>query len=833
MKRVRAFLLAALLSSPLCAEDVSRGVIGPFGGLNNSDSAIIIPANAAQDLLNVDITPGGKSVKKRKGYAQSFATAITTSAVHGTYAFYDSSGNDVVLAFNDTRLAASVAGASPSTIMSSATAAQTWQCIDSQGFAYCAGSSRQWIVKTEGTTWSQHTVVSTGTMLAVTPKRMVQAGFSATPSRLDFSKENDFTTWTVGSQPTDPITFTITAPGSRITHIVYAHKKIYWFKESSFGYILEGAELADWQIKIVSSEIGTLDNTSTQDTDGNLYFRGQDGHIYVTDGGSVEKLSKDIETTVESAGTRRSNSVTLTSAADFIAGTIAGATSSTAYVDTTTVVGKLQTTFPDTFDSLRNGNSSTKNVWTPAAIGHSGLSSTGTTTVSSGKLVITHSTGSTSRLYVGLRSVDPLPTITTGTTVHFRLESIPYGTFAYGGGDFRIDFSSFVLTSNGVNENKTVYIEWDTTSGSTNAFVSSVSGDVPSTSINANFPFDFDFWFSTARWSVSVNDSYVTGAAWTANPLSMATNLSKVNYVYVLFGGDPISSSDAMTGDNFSVAPQTFTYTSAAQTVSSAITAWDAFNATKDESAGSLAFAIRSTNTAVYTSISAGAIPTVSTHTYWQVHSTFTLTTSNVMNPVSVSDITQNWFEGSAADKSYATFHDDKIMFSVAAGAGQSTNNRILVYDLITPGWTLYDLPVNGFYRRNRALYFGSSSAGYVHKFGEADSDNGTAIEAYWKSKEYFLDDPSVDKEITSLSFFTKGETSSDLDVTYTLNGETETSFSFVLDETASYVRKNRNLPLGKIGGTLSVEFGNDASDSPFEVFSVGYAYRVRPWRPE
>src|SRR5688572_7267528 len=221
-----------------------------------------IPANMASDLLNVEITPGGKSVKKREGYGTAFALQIGSSAVHGIYNFYESGGSDVSLFFNDTRLTSSIAGAAATVLFSTGPVNATWQCVDSAGFAYCANTSRTSILKTNGTTHTTIPVISTGTMLTVTPERLAQAGFVTTPSRIDFSKSNDFETWTVGGQPFDPITFTITAPGPKITHIVYAHNRIYWFKDSSFGYILEGPTHSDWIVRTVNSFIGTLHNTS-------------------------------------------------------------------------------------------------------------------------------------------------------------------------------------------------------------------------------------------------------------------------------------------------------------------------------------------------------------------------------------------------------------------------------------------------------------------------------------------------------------------------------------------------------------------------------------------
>jgi hypothetical protein len=82
---VRSSLISRRVPKIVSAEDVAYGSIGPFGGLNNADSAFVIPANKAQDLLNVDVTPGGRSVKKRRGYGLSATLAVTTSPVHGIY----------------------------------------------------------------------------------------------------------------------------------------------------------------------------------------------------------------------------------------------------------------------------------------------------------------------------------------------------------------------------------------------------------------------------------------------------------------------------------------------------------------------------------------------------------------------------------------------------------------------------------------------------------------------------------------------------------------------------------------------------------------------------
>ena len=134
MKKLLLLSLTLLSLSFARAEDWLPQAIGPFLGLNNRDNSYAIPAANASDLLNVNVTPGGKSVYKRKGYAAAFTLAIATSAVHGIYTFFDSGGNTVDLYANDTRLNASVSGAQPTVLFSNGPNGATYQCTDSLGF---------------------------------------------------------------------------------------------------------------------------------------------------------------------------------------------------------------------------------------------------------------------------------------------------------------------------------------------------------------------------------------------------------------------------------------------------------------------------------------------------------------------------------------------------------------------------------------------------------------------------------------------------------------------------------------------------------------------------
>ncbi len=915
MKRVAFLILGALAGflGPLCAEDQ---IVGPFGTLNNEDNPFTIGANMAQSALNVDISPDGKSVLKRKGYGTALTLTVTTSPVHGTYTFYDSNGNTVDLVAHDQYLTSSVGGGSGTNILVGGSNGATYQCTDAEGFAYCANSARSRLIKTNGVTVSNVTVTSTGTMVTNTPERLVQSGFAEAPNRIDFSKSNDFNTWTVGSAATDPIQFTMTAPGARVTHITYGHGRTYWFKNTSFGYILEGPTHSDWQAKTLNPSLGTLDNTSVWDK-GILYFRGNDSHIYAFDGSNLEKLTRDIGTTINAAQSRAANSWTQTTQADWEAGTISTAT----WLSTTLVSGSIVLATATAVDSFVDTSSANFAAGTLVSL---------STTVTDGSLTLSLSSESTKYSMYGDADDDSYGTCDSGsgnginvrvltgsgfilTSVIARLKNtgsasssatiiiredssgspgtvLQSDTFdpssltsSYS--DLTVDVTDRLLTANSTYWIRILsascgsgpIILWakdDSASGLatyTNALNSNLTarskaqGKTYSSSGNI-VSRSFDVGITTTTWLWEWN-SFVSSHTLPTNTTityevqsASASNGTFTSLETVTSGSTPtvtavqqfIRYKASLATTDLSTSPSvqniTINMTSRKRPSgifysqvknASALTAWDAFSATKQDNGGTNTFYIRAStgflpptsSTYAWTAISVEAIPSISTGVYFQIRDDFAITKST-QNPT-LDDFTQNWFEGAASDKSYATYFDDAIWWSLASGVGATSNNTIIRHDQLNNGQTLYDIDANGFYVRNQRLYFGSAIEGKTFKYGDADSDNGTAIEAYWKSKDFFQDSPFTEKDYTRLSVAAASVANSSMTVTYAINGSSETAYTVSLqNNNADFMKKNVNLPLGKTGSTISVKFGNSAADQPFEVFGLQIGYTPKSWKP-
>lgn len=906
---IKKALLLLTLAVPVLAVEDSTPVqmISPFGTLNNQDDPMVLPDNTAQDLLNVEITDQGRSVRKRRGLGLAYTLPVTTSPVHGIYSFYNTAGNDVSLFFNDHHMTSSVNGTALVTLFSTGTKDATWQCTDNLGYAYCASSAREPTIKTDGSTYSPVVMVDTGTMVASTAQRLVVAGISGYPNQLDFSAANNFTNWTLGSLDSSPYNETISAPGSRITHITYACGGLIWFKDTSFGILLNPDSTYNAQNIVLAPEIGTLDNTSVV-YPGGIQFRAQDGHIYNYDCSGIEKLTRDITPTINGSSSRRSNSWTVTTQSDFQLGSSSPTNPSQSLsftISPGSVVPGSFTVTENTSAQWNSGTASNVSVWTSSISLSTNNSGTATNpsfeSSLSGNWTDSGSNFSRVSSIAGDCTVNPQngsffaqATTTnnnvsaTGSFQIVDLNGVVLAQTSLSGptdcnwtqytatlpnqyvgtrGKFRLYFvqaSEYLTTSDSyiLGGNASIYLSgtsklisgsrqyWISFDNIQNGSSTITTGSFTSQAINSNLP--YGFVFTSATWNTNastpsfvIQHSSSSTGSWYEIGQSTNTNLQASKQYLRYISTFTLTASDtaipSITGVQL-IERSSGTYFSAVHNAPN-LTSWDTFTKTDSVGGGSHTYYIRASSypfvtlgsSPSWTSQTAGGVVTASTGSagaYFQVIDSFTITSATDTAPT-LNDFTVNWFEGSSSDKPYGIYFgkDNAIWWSVASGAGQSTNNRILRYDLINKGWVLYDIPSNGFLIRNQNLYIGSAAGGYIYKYGDVDSDNGSAINAYWKSKDFPMNNPMVDKEFRTLSLIAKSVQNSSMTVTYTVNATSSTPYTLSLYNSASSIlRNNRMLPTGTVGNTFNVQFGNNAIDQYFEVFGLAYKYVAKPW---
>lgn len=867
-------------------------VISAFSGLNTQDNPAAISDGEAQDLLNVNITPGGKSVFTRDGYGLFKTLTISSTAIHGGYYFQDLLGADIQLWGVSSTLQAIYNATTPVQI-ATGTLNATWQCADSQGFAYCLNSSRDTAVRTSGTsgTTTFQAGVPKGTMVTFTPDRMVVSGVSGTESALYLSQSNTFTNFTTNVLSPDPFIEYINAPGSRITHIKYACGKLLWWKDGSFGYSV-GTDQYNFEDVTISATIGTLDNDSDY-YNGHVYFRGQDSHIYDYDCSNVTRLSRKILPTVQAANRRKSNSWTQSTQADWQAGTGIPAAnmslilstgdvvlSSFTSVDTDSSTFSLGTGTNITFANLaifistNNAGNITDNDW-EGTLSTNYDASGWVTTASDPDCGATPFSGT--RFATTGISAAPITALTftvldnngvglssTSITLAATCNWLTQTVAVPGQAGKRVKYQwSYTDSSNHAMITKSTYIYPGTIDfhyrcpdvvGTGNTCNLDLVSGGSSTIATANFTsrsMDSGLTARTAAalatWAPNTGTSYIElqtsadNSVWV--PITTATGTySTAGRRYYRY----ISSFTANYGDYALstlndasvVAISTGLTFQSAVNNAPALTSWSNFTATDQTTGGTISYFTRAStanfivtsSTPNWVSQTKNSAVSASTGTYFQVRADFVSATSSAT--LALNDFTVNWFEGLAAEKAYIKYWNDSVWVAVSSGTS-GLNNRVIRWDLQNEAWLFDDIGSNGFVVDNGNLYFGSTSAGKVYKYGNnLTTDDSLPITSYWTSKNYSGADPFVQNNFDQMDFIVKAS-STTMALSYTLDGSSITAINLpIYNANKTIIHKGINLP-GKLGTFFNIKFGATSSNTKYEVLGFRVKYTPNAWRPE
>jgi hypothetical protein len=897
--------------------------------LDTLDSPAEIDPSMCQSVLNVNYQPGGNAIFKRDGYGlfQTLPISCSTCAVHGGYHFQQLGGNDVQLWGNDGELAASVNDATFVKV-ATGTIGATWQCTDSQGKAYCFTSQGDTPVITDGTAanTSFSSTIPAGTMGTFTPLQLVVAGVSGNTNTINISAQLAFTNFTAGILPSSAFTEPIASPGSRITHLAYYFGRLFWWKDQSFGYATFTSQF-DWQLTIVSNQIGTLDNSdafwnssgfdagtmfsgtqqaNANSSPGGIFFRGQDNHVYVYDGYYLTRLSRIITPSITASNRKKADSWTQTTQADFQQGSIIPSqnlsttispgdvisssfstveNSSTQWVNgynngltinpssitlPTNNLGNI--TNPD-FESSFSGNwtnSGTTNWTQTASVSDPG--GCGTISPEHGSFFATSGQKGGEFDALNLSGVMISSVSFAGGNCSWTQYFLSPGTFL----GQRVKFRFISPGSSGANATMTTsdsYIWGGQISfwglvGLFSRNVDNVQLGSSTISMGSFTSQIYNTGFTSTTYTLQSNFTATLSAPsfglWTsassAGPFSellTSTGTNAIGNQYALYTAT-VPVGDALTSINSVsiISQSTGTFYSAVKNAP-AITSWGEFTADQNiPGISSITYYVR-TATASFTVLSSTPLWLVqplnaqvvySTGTYLQARADFYL--SAATETPTLNDFTFNWFEGTAGDKAYIAYFNDAIWFSVSSSTSVTTNNTIFYWDLLNGAWTVYNIPANGFQIENNALYFGDPIKGSIYKFGGVTTDNGAAINSYWKSKDFLgnqnpyssangqqvqfaaTDDLFTQKEFTQADFIL-GESSTTLSYVYTLDSSTSTTFTMnAYSPTASLIQRNFLLPIGKIGKYYNFQIGDNSSAPKWTFMGHRVIYNPLNWRP-
>ena len=808
VKRIIPFLLF-LVPSFLKADTQSFG--GQWRGMNNADASIMIGDNEAQDLLNVDITDNGNGIRKRDGYSQFKTIGTSTWGVRGGYYFRDTSGNSYIVHANNRSLFKSINSGDYSAFLTTDTAGSYYDFTDSQGYLYRATSNRDQFCRYDGTTLTYYPSAPQGDQIEALPDRLAISGESAHPNRVYFSGAADFTNFTTGLNDTDPFYEEFGLPGQKLTAIKYALGRLFAWTSTTLSF-WSGSTQFDGTIQDVTTNVGTSQPGSILYDNSVIYWQGNDKHFYSFDGNSIEKISTPISGSVSRFVGGESKSIIQTTQADFALGTTS--TSLTISENPGFI------TFPSTgitVDDFSDSNCSSGQTWRLNYI------NTISTNCSSNEMVINSIPNSSIAMMI--------------TTISFSV-----------GNSISAD----------------IKISGDWTSDASFSLCSSVITSTASIPNNGCYTFDFSgngattliYRDTTQIASIGsiLNSSYnrITFSIDKNNDLSVIKNGIVVGYVndanYTSFSYMSFNTSCRFTGitltvDNVSINPFSGVFVSTQISIGSSITSWGQFsdNSTKTGNA-SLAYTIYTdTDTSIDTNnattfvssqtITPPAIPTISTAPYLVWKATFTRTAST--ETISLDSVSIAWNEGTLTHTFGSIDKNHRLYWSLAEN-NSTTNNATYIYDPRFTSWLKYSVPMDAVTKVGDSFYFGGPSTGVVYLYPSGTNDDGSAITAYWKSKDFIGGDPFVEKDFQTYSLIAKTQTGSNIDLDISYNGSpsyTRNNISLTSSLGLPFIRYNARFPTGKLGSFVNFKFGNDDLSSPFEVYSMKYDYTPRAWR--
>lgn len=795
MKKTIA-LLSFLLAAPLWAEQQNVGG-PPWKGLHDSDASLLINDNEAQDLLNVDITLGGLGVKKRSGYSQAFTLAISTAGVRGGYYFRDANGSDNLIFANDRRIYKSVNGSAFSTIVTTDTAGSYYDFSDSQGKLWRTTSNRDELLSYDGTTVVYYPTLPKGKQNEILPDRFVITGTTNT-NTLYFSAQANFTNFTLGIEESDAFTEQVGLSGQDITAIKYAHGRVYIWTKNSF-YFWEGTDQYNATLENISNTVGCDKPNSIVFHGGILFWQARDKFFYAFDGASLQKISNLIDTSTYGSG-GGSAALTFTSDTDFNAGT-----------------------YP------------------------SGMSASG------GSVVYKADNG-----FVGVAggagTYGDIAFAPPRTSANFLAQSFsPTTSYLLSGGNIAagcIDGSALVTTA-------TIRTNSGGLPSGTILSTASVSIPVSANALLRYFSFSpsvaltagTSYWLYISSSIQSVTCSLglqntSDGNTIIYNFAGSTTSFTTKHLIYQLFSSSAVYQSG---NTRLGISPTSFGTFGSGYSAPARPLASTATFAIYVDSNTSMSYSVPSSFISSQT-ISVGQTPTLTPNTYvsWTANLARPVTNceespGNAQSPIyssgieecspAIQDVTINYYDSNLAVNIFGVVDkDDRLIWSQAE-SGQTVPNISLIYDTKNSSWLKYSFPFESAVRVDNDIYFGGVSTGVVYINASGNNDAGSPITAYWQSKDFIGSNPYVEKNYRAINFIGKTQTSSNIDITWTVNTSSASTYNIGLSDTNGFIRSNRFLPIGKFGTFFNIRFGNDDTDAPFEVYSIMYEFEPRIWR--
>lgn len=824
-RRILSFLLL-FLPAVLWGGQQQVLPIGEFGGLDTDTHPLLLDKDKSPDSENV-VTDEKGGIGPREGYIQ-----YSTVPSSNLWVLPHSNGTRYLITQDGGYLKADTGARTFTTTISTvATGVTTVGAVlgDYFYFANRTDGLKRWDTSSVTVASAALTVDK----LVSWKGRLVAAGKSGSERTLFISKYLDGATWNLATTPTedDPAQIQVSGALDEIITALYADFRdmLMVFTASSFRGLI-GSRRSAFKFYTFSSDIGTAYPDSIRDCGGLLRFLGPRRTSWEFNGATYQKISESIDNLMATVqqGDANSRSYTITTQADYQAGTSnftsavvsAGDLVLSTWTDTdtdsadfaagtltnlttTTVAGSVHLS-TNNVDVNNNGfesgsGATTITNWTRESAGATEWIRDASA-ARSGSFGLKNGTGVGATYILQILNYlgNVIATSSGYTPANGSWTQRTFSLASYRGRNIKIQFyragtakiySDLFFCS---GENLTWYDKGD---GGTNFYIDDLAGGSSTIFSGDIVSQTFDTALYAPKWlagsaTASANDhtlSYETqvsadGASWDSlvswTPGSAPTSASKRYIRY------KISFATATAGTALPYV-EDVTHAARASTgswvgphisIGSSATAWGIFNANTDLNDGTVVYTLYTdsdtnktvTNgvpdAATYTgsqTVTNGSIPTVALDDYAfiGVAPTITVATQTPTN----HDLVLRWSEGSTLRVASSYY---KERWNLAVAINSATNNRWLVYDR-NQEWQRWTLPADAMVIHTGNLLFGTST-GIWQPSG--NSDNGSAISAYYRTKMYVLGESEDTRSFFNSLYTTTAQSAGTLSTTFTVN---------------------------------------------------------------
>lgn len=259
---------------------------------------------------------------------------------------------------------------------------------------------------------------------------------------------------------------------------------------------------------------------------------------------------------------------------------------------------------------------------------------------------------------------------------------------------------------------------------------------------------------------------------------------------------------------------------------------------------GNIAFSICSSTMSTMSPASACTAQTANTQisistgtggsgTYVQWYATFTVT-ATTQTPT-LQSVTVQAYAGNHAVPMASTVWDNRYWLSLTTSTADSANDSVLV--LNSQGhWADFDIHAGAFTQYKNSLYHADSTAtGNIYLDNQAYADNGAAINAYVKTKDFSMGDLSRDHYLYGL--YPSMDNGGNCDVTfqYTPDKSTSTYSLGTVSQSEFATQSSVRLPVPvdsthqNFGRTFNFRVGTADAVCPWTFYGFRGIYRQRP----